>query len=123
MSLNLKGKLVRILQVESGVSRAGNAWKKQDFVIETDDQYPKTVCFTLFNDKVTLLAGINPGEPLEVSFDVESREFNGKFYHNLNAWKISKASQGGVPDNFPPPLTVNDMPPEPMDDQPGDLPF
>jgi hypothetical protein len=123
MSLTLKGKLTKILEPESGVSRAGNAWKKQDFVIETADQFPKTVCFTLFNDKVSILGGLTVGEELEVSFDVESREFNSKYYHNLNAWKISKASQGASSGNTPPPYSVDDIPPEPLDDQPGDLPF
>ena len=123
MSLTLKGKLTKILDPESGVSRAGNAWKKQDFVIETADQFSKTVCFTLFNDKVSMLSGLNVGEELEVSFDVESREFNSKYYHNLNAWKISKASQGVGNGNFPPPYAIDEIPPEPLDDQPGDLPF
>ena len=123
MSLTLKGKLIKILEPESGVSRAGNVWKKQDFVIETADQFPKVVCFTLFNDKVSMLSGLTVGEELEVSFDVESREFNSRYYHNLNAWKISKASQGATFGNTPPSYTVDDIPPEPLDDQPGDLPF
>ena len=123
MSLSLKGKLTRILDPESGVSRAGNAWKKQDFVIETAETYPKKVCFTLFNDKVALLEGLKTGADLEVSFDVESREFNNKYYHNLNAWKITKAAESGGADNYPPPYTADDIPPEPLDGQPGDLPF
>lgn len=124
MSLTLKGKLTRILSVETGVSRAGNAWKKQEFVMETEEQYPKTVCMTLFNDKVSLLSDMEPGESIEVSFDVESREFNNKFYHNLNAWKLSRINTS-VNDsaNQPPPFTTSDIPPEPMDDEPGDLPF
>jgi hypothetical protein len=123
MSLTLKGKLTKILNPETGVSRTGNAWKKQDFVIETADQFPKKVCFTLFGDKVTMLNGIEPGDDLEVSFDVESREFNSKYYHNLNAWKISKAGPSSVSNGAPPAYTASDIPPEPMDDQPGDLPF
>jgi hypothetical protein len=123
MSLTLKGKLTKILNPETGVSRSGNAWKKQDFVIETADQFPKKVCFTLFGDKVTMLSGMEPGDDLEVSFDVESREFNSKYYHNLNAWKISKSGPSSVSSGAPPAYTTDDIPPEPMDDQPGDLPF
>jgi hypothetical protein len=123
MSLVLKGKLSRILDPESGMSKAGNQWKKQEFLIETTDQFPKKVCFTLFNDKVSVLSGLKPGDEIEVSFDVESREFNNKFYHNLNAWKIEKAGTQKPNGDFPPPLTSDDMPEESFDDQPGDLPF
>lgn len=123
MSLSLKGKLTRILEPESGVSRAGNAWKKQDFVIETAETYPKKVCFTLFNDKVAMLEGLKTGMDLEVSFDVESREYNNKYFHNLNAWKITKSAEATGMDNVPPPYSADDIPPELSDEQPGDLPF
>jgi hypothetical protein len=123
MSLTLKGKLTRILNSESGVSRAGNAWTKQEFVVETADQYPKTVCFTLFNDKVSMVSGLQVGDEIEVSFDVESREFNNKFYHNINAWKIGKIDQASSAGTAPPPYTPDDVPPEPMEEQTDDLPF
>ncbi|MCL1822005.1 MAG: DUF3127 domain-containing protein [Prolixibacteraceae bacterium] len=121
MALSVKGKLVKILKEETGVSRAGNAWKKQDFIIETNDQYPKKICFTLFNDKVNLIEGLPEGTEIDVSFDVESREFNGKYYHNLNAWKIDRQSQDvGF---SPPPFGIDDIPQEPLEPQPDDLPF
>lgn len=122
MSLVLKGKLIKILAMESGVARSGNPWKKQEFVIETQDQYPKKICLTLFNDKVTLLDGIMPGDDLEVSFDIESREFNNKWYHNINAWKIDRVNQKDENDAIPP-VNMNDIPPELLDDQQDDLPF
>ncbi len=122
MSLVLKGKLIKILAMESGVARSGNPWKKQEFVIETQDQYPKKICLTLFNDKVTLLDGIMPGDDLEVSFDIESREFNNKWYHNINAWKIDRVNQKDENDTIPP-VNMNDIPPELLDDQQDDLPF
>ncbi|HPJ78304.1 MAG: DUF3127 domain-containing protein [Prolixibacteraceae bacterium] len=121
MSLTVKGKLIRILHVESGVARSGNPWKKQEFVVETHDQFPRKICFTLFNDKVSLIEGLAEGDELEVSFDVESREFNNKWYHNINAWKVEKS--GGQPaGEFPPPFTEEDLPPEPVDSG-TDLPF
>ncbi len=122
MSLTIKGKLIKILNAESGVARAGNSWKKQEFVIETNDQFPKKICFTLFNDKVALLKGFSEGEDLEVSFDVDSREYNNKWFHNINAWKIERTGQHAGGDNLPP-LNDDDVPPEPLDEQPGDLPF
>ena len=122
MSLTLKGKLVKILNMESGVSRNGNSWKKQEFILETQEQFPRKVCFTLFNDKVSLLTGFAGGEDLEVSFDVESREFNGKWYHNINAWKIEKSGQK-TPAEIPPPFSSDDVPPEELREDHDDLPF
>jgi hypothetical protein len=122
MSLSVKGKLVKILNLESGVSRSGNSWKKQEFIIETQEQFPKKVCFTLFNDKVSLLTGFSGGEDLEVSFDIESREFNNKWYHNINAWKIERAGQKSAAE-IPPPFSSDDVPPENSPEDPDDLPF
>lgn len=123
MSLSVKGKVQQILQTQSGTSKAGKEWSKQEFVIETDDQYPKNVCFTLFGDKVSLLNGVSAGEEVEVSFNVESREYNGRWFHNINAWKIDKVSADeGIPAP-PPEFGIGDIPPEPADDAAGDLPF
>jgi hypothetical protein len=122
MSLSVKGRLVKILTMESGVSRTGNAWKKQEFVVETQEQFPRKICFTLFNDKVTLLNGFTPGEDIEVSFDVESREFNNKWYHNINAWKLERVGQAPVAD-VPPPFSADDIPPENVTEEQDDLPF
>lgn len=123
MSLQLKGKIQQILNPESGVSRAGKEWKKQEFVIETEEQFPKKVCFTLFNDKLSLLEGISEGEDVEVSFNLESREFKGKWYHNINAWKMDKVSGEGVLQEAPPEFRPEDIPPEPAEGPEGDLPF
>ncbi len=122
MALAIKGKIEKILSEEKGVSRAGNQWAKQEFVIETIDQYPKKVCFTLFNDKVGLVSSVKPGDEVEVSFDVESREYNGKYYHNLNAWKIEKSSAAKAEGGYLPPPGLGDVPPEPDEDG-SDLPF
>jgi len=101
--LKIEGVLTRILNPESGTSKGGKEWSKQDFVIETKDQFPKTVCFTLFGDKTSLIAGAIEGSTLEVFFNIESREFNGKYFHNINAWKVNvidapvKQNPSGLP--------------------------
>ncbi len=123
MSMQVKGTLLQILKQESGVSKAGKEWKKQDFVIETNEQFPKKVCFTLFGDKTSLIAGITEGTEIEVYFSVESRDFNGKWYHNINAWKIEHIGATSAPQNFPPEFSMGDIPPEPADDSGNDLPF
>ncbi len=122
MALSVKGKIDTILKPESGVSKAGKEWNKQEFVIDTNEQFSRKVCFTLFGDKTSMIEGLNTGEEVEVSFNLESREFNGKWFHNINAWKIDKASETPVPD-LPPEYSMNDIPPETNDEVTDDLPF
>ncbi len=122
MALSVKGKIEQILKPESGVSRAGKEWNKQEFVIETDEQFPRKVCFTLFGDKTSLISGFAPGTEVEVSFNLESREYNGKYFHNINAWKIDKAGGENLPEP-PPGFSPNDVPPPSEEDMATDLPF
>ena len=122
MSLSVKGRIQQILKPESGVSRAGKEWQKQEFVIETEEQFPRKVCFTLFGDKTSLIDGLASGQEVEVSFNLESREYNGKWFHNINAWKIDTASTENIPEP-PPEFGMDDIPPEPADDVSNDLPF
>jgi hypothetical protein len=90
--MELKAKLTQLLPLQTGEGRNG-PWKKQDVIVETDGQYPKKVCFSIWGDKV------NPnvlavGNTLNISFDVESREFNGRWYTDLRAWKIDLVDEG-----------------------------
>ena len=124
MSIQVKGTVIQILKPESGVSKAGKEWKKQEFVIETNEQFPKKVCFTLFGDKSSLLDGIAEGAEVEVFFSVESRDFNGKWFHNINAWKIESATAASGSKSYPPEFSIGDIPPpEQGDDNGNDLPF
>ncbi len=121
--LELSGKLIQILPLQTGTGKNGN-WQKQDFVIETTDQYPKKVCFSAWADKADVLKTINPGANVKVAFNAESREFNGKWYTDLRIWKIE--SSGGQTNDSPgDDYYKNIVPPadnnlEPM---PDDLPF
>ena len=89
--LKIQGALIGVSEMVSGTSKSGKDWSKKEFVIETADQFPKKICFTLFGDKIDLIDGIEVGSTIEVSFDVESREFNGRWYHNINANGISSS--------------------------------
>jgi len=122
MSLSIKGKIIQVLKAETGVSRAGNEWKKQEFVIETQEQFPKKVCFTLFNDKSSALERFSAGHEVEVFFNLESREYNGKWYSNINAWKIEGAGQAQAPESRPE-YRLEDIPPENNDNGDDLLPF
>lgn len=123
MALSVKGKIDQILEPQSGVSRAGKEWKKQDFVIETDEQFPRKVCFTLFGDKVDMVSDIAQGQEVEVSFNLESREYNGRWFTNANAWKIDPVSEDNNLPEPPPEFRMEDVPPEPDDNAANDLPF
>ncbi len=123
MSLIIKGNVLKILNPESGVSRAGKEWSKQEFVIETQEQFPRKVCFTLFGDKTSLIQEISEGQEVEVSFNVESREYNGKWFHNINAWKIDTARPDMPFQEAPPEFRAEDIPPPADDNEPNDLPF
>ncbi len=93
MSLSLKGKLSRKLNVESGTSKAGKEWKKQSFLIDTGAQYNPEICFQLFGeDKIEMLNHHNEGDQVEVSFNLSSREYNGRYFHNIDAWRIESQS-------------------------------
>ena len=101
--MDISGKILQFLPVQTGQGKNGT-WKKQEFILETGDTYPKKVCIAAWGDKIDL-ASIKPGEQVTVSFDVESREFNGRWYTDVKAWKVVRAAAGGgnnaVPDGPP----------------------
>ena len=105
MSLTVKGKLSRKLNIESGTSKAGKEWKKQSFIVDTGSQYNPEICFQLFGEeKIEMLNHHNEGDTVEVSFNLSSREYNGRYFHNVDAWRIesiedtSSASNEDLPD-------------------------
>lgn len=85
--MEVKGAIKKIYAVENGTSKNGNEWQKRDFVIETNEQYPKTVCFTVFKH-IDLLDNVGEGQTVNVKFSIDSREFNGKWYHSINAFGV-----------------------------------
>ncbi len=118
MSLTVKGKIANILEVESGTSKAGKEWKKQGFVVDTGAQFNPLVCFSLFgDDKINMLRDFGPGQEVEVGFNISSIQFNGKWYHNIDAWKITTATNASPQASAPAP-SIDEAPAE--DD---DLPF
>jgi hypothetical protein len=121
--LEISGKLIQILPPQSGNGKNGT-WQKQDFVIETSEQYPKKVCFSAWADKADMVKALTPGVNVKVAFNAESREFNGKWYTDLRIWKLEVAggTSGNTPDddyykNLVPPTETNTEP------TPDDLPF
>lgn len=105
--LKIKGRLIAVLPTVTGVSKAGKDWSKKDFVIETDEgQYSKKIAFTLFGDKTNAVDSVAVGTELEVSFNIDSREFDGKWYSNINAWLVKPIA--------PAPAQYSETPPPPQ---------
>ena len=126
--MEISGKIIAVLPLQSGQGKNG-LWRTQDYVLETADQYPKKVCFNLFNDKIDKFT-IALDDTVTISFDIESREYNGRWYTSIRAWNVKKedaananntVSQPGI-SSFPP---ASSAPFGPSDDQDNltDLPF
>lgn len=120
MALELEGKIVRKLNVQSGTSARG-AWSKQEFILEFQEgNFPSQACLNVWGeDKVKDLEKYQVGDKVKVAFNISSREFNGRWYTDLRVWRIEPA--GGAAPAVPMP-TVDDMPAD-LEDGNDDLPF
>ena len=92
MQMEITGEIIDCLPVKSGQSAKGE-WRKQEYVLQTDGQYPKKICFMVWGEKVEQFA-IQQGEMLQVSIDLESREYNGRWYTDVKAWRVSRDGSG-----------------------------
>ena len=88
--MEITGKIINLLPVQTGTGKAGNEWKKQDIIIQTEESYPKTICITLWGN--TIDEKLKQEDSIKASVDIESREFNGKWYTTIKAWKIDLLS-------------------------------
>ncbi|MEM7083418.1 MAG: DUF3127 domain-containing protein [Pseudomonadota bacterium] len=113
--MELKGKITHVLDEKSGTSSRG-PWRKQEYVIEITGDYPKSVCFMVWGDKIDQFK-ITQGDDLTVHFDLESREYNGRWYTDVKAWRVERAEQAGIQDSDAPPMW-DEQPPIPEDDIP-----
>lgn len=91
--MEISGKIIAVLPLQSGTSKAGRAWKKQEYVLETQDTYPRKVKFDFFGDRVDQYP-MAIGDEVTVSFDIESREFNGRWYTDIHGWRAEKGIPG-----------------------------
>ncbi|MGN0230895.1 MAG: DUF3127 domain-containing protein [Muribaculaceae bacterium] len=89
--MEITGKIIVKLPLASGTSKAGNEWHKQEYVLETLESFPKKVHFDFFGDKADQYP-LNIGDVIRLSFDIESREYNGRWYTSIRGWKAEAAS-------------------------------
>ena len=122
MAMELEGRIVRKLNVQTGTSARG-AWSKQEFIFEyKEGNFPAQVCMNVWGDeKVKELDRIQVGDQVRVSFNLSSREYNGRWYTDVRAWRIEPAVQAAPapapapvdipgPDAYTAPLDEDDLP-------------
>ena len=90
--MEIQGKIIVVLPERSGVSQRGNQWRSISYVLETQEQYPKKLAFDVTNDKIDQL-NIQLGEILTVQFDINAREYNGRWFNSVNAWNVIRQTQ------------------------------
>ncbi len=120
--MEVTGKIILALPEMTGVSKAGNPWKKREYVLETFESYPRKIHFDFFGEKADQFQ-LQVGQNIKLSFDIESREYNGRWFTSIRGWKVdpadgeapaapyAAAAPGAVP---PPPIpaasTEEDLP-------------
>jgi len=93
--MQVTGKITKVLDIQSGTSKAGKEWEKVSFLIETEDEYNNLYCFDIFgSEKVDKFTKYNKiGDDVDVEFNVKCNEWNGKYFTSLDAWKIFKVKE------------------------------
>lgn len=93
--MEIIGKVAQLLPLVTGQGRNGE-WRKQEFIIEiADGQFPKKICFSLWGEKIDQ-AGLTLNESVKVFFDIESREYNSRWYTEAKAWRVDKQAAGAT---------------------------
>ncbi|TNJ34199.1 DUF3127 domain-containing protein [Prosthecochloris vibrioformis] len=93
--MEITGTIAEVLNPKTGTGKNGT-WKKQEVILETDGQYPKKICFSFWGDKADNEL-LRNGSAVRISFDLESREFNGKWYTDAKGWKVEPVAGGSPP--------------------------
>lgn len=111
--MEIQGKIIKILPLQSGVGKAsGKEWRKQEYILETlDAQFPRKICFNLWGDNIERTA-LQLGEDVTVQIEIESREFNERWYTDVRGYRVDRgfvtlqptaigpAPQAGIPSPY-----------------------
>lgn len=129
------GKIIAILPARGGVSKTGNEWKVQEYVIEdsVSGQYPRRMCFDVFGTDKIESFNIQMGEDLKVSFDIDCRQWQDRWFNSIRAWKVERVQAGApapavggseIPAPTAPVIPAPTVTPQfPAGDAADDLPF
>lgn len=134
--MDIVGKIIQVLPLQEGIGKSGNPWKVQGYVLETQEQYPRKVQFEVFGEDRIKNNMCNVDDIVTVSFDIESREFNGRWYTSIRAWRVQQgvvtaeaapAAQPAAPATQPaqpaPAANVETFDAAAADDDSSQLPF
>ena len=106
--MEVEGIIIQKFEPVSGVSKAGNNWSKQEYILETAEAYPKKIFFDFFGDRANQYP-LEVGDRIKLSFDIESREYNGKWFTSIRGWKADKVVPGAEQPAAPAPAAAEPM--------------
>lgn len=92
--MEVTGKIIMAFPEASGVSKAGNPWKKREYVLETLESRAQKIFFDLFGDRADQYP-LEVGQIIRLSFDINSREYNGRWYTSISGWRVEEVNEGG----------------------------
>ena len=127
--MELTGKIIAVMEPRGGVSaRTGNTWKTQEYVLEVPGQYPKRCLFNVFGEDRINQFNIQNGDELTIQFDIDAREYNGRWFNDIRAYNVFRGQQpvAGAQPVAAPSEATSPFPPaqEPASDSASDdLPF
>ena len=98
--MEVRGKLVKILDLEKGTSKAGKEWQKQTVVVETDNEFNNLTAVSAFGDKVQKMNKLEVGMTVAILCNVYSREYKGKYYHNIDGYHFTQQSESVETEDF-----------------------
>ena len=102
--MDITGRIIAVMEKRSGQSqRSGNSWASQDYVIETHEQYPRRCLFNVFGEDKINEYNLQIGSEVTVSFDINAREYNGRWYNDIRAWRVvpAQAAAPAAPEAAP----------------------
>lgn len=110
--MELAGKVVAVLEARGGVSKTtGNAWKVQTYVVETHEQFPRKMAFEVFGEDRINQFNIQMGEELNVFFDIDAHEYQGRWFNSIRAWRVDRVVPGQTPNPADPAAAQTMVPP------------
>lgn len=96
--MDITGRIIAVLPERSGISqRSGSEWKAGSYVLETQEQYPKKICFDVFGADRIQQFNIQAGEMMTVSFDIDAHEYNGRWFNSIRAFRVDRNVQAASP--------------------------
>ena len=91
--MDITGRIIAVMEKRSGQSqRSGNTWASQDYVLETQEQYPRRCLFNVFGEDKINEYNLQIGSEVTVSFDINAREYNGRWFNDIRVWNVVPAA-------------------------------